>query len=358
MKEALKRHSNFELLRMLCMLFIVCHHMIVHALPTHSEFGIALGTEWYGLQLLNCLCYVAVNLFILISGYFGINIKFRGFIRLYIMLAFYGFVLYHLHLYSIGSHVNRWSVYNTIFPITNSPGWWFIKSYFVLYLLSPILNSAIAMLSKAKYKLSLLLFSIVILYYGFYREMEFGNAGYSLSNFVYLYFIGGYLKRYVSATPWLRIPSLSVYLAGTILLWVLTIFAAKNTTTSVWFSTVQYNHPVLVVSSVAFFLFFTTLRFSSKVINFIAPSSLAVYLLHENVYFNSRIYSYIGDSYFATNYGGGRVLILFAIIIGIWSIGYAIDIIRRGLTYPIEKWSVRIYDKHIKNLSSSCLSRR
>jgi surface polysaccharide O-acyltransferase-like enzyme len=55
--------------------------MIVHALPSNSGFGITMGAEWYGLQLLNCMCYVAVNVFILISGYFGIHIKFRSFIR-------------------------------------------------------------------------------------------------------------------------------------------------------------------------------------------------------------------------------------------------------------------------------------
>ena len=339
-----ERQSNIELLRMLCMLFIVCHHMIVHALPSNPEFGIAMGAEWYGLQLLNCMCYVAVNVFILISGYFGIHIKFRSFIRFYIMLAFYGCVLYHLHLYLIDSHINRWSIYNTLFPISNSPGLWFVKSYFVLYLLSPILNAAANALTKRQYQISILLFTVVILYYGFYREMEFAGAGYSLSNFVFLYFIGGYLKRYVPNTPKLRISSLSVYFLGSILLWCLTIYAENSDISSVWLSTVQYNHPLLVVSSIAFFLFFTTLHFSSKAINFIAPYSLAVYILHENVYFNQKIYSYIGDCYFAAN-SWGRVLMLFAIILAIWSMGYTIDIIRRGLTYPIEKWCVISYEK-------------
>lgn len=340
-----ERQSNIELLRMLCMLFIVCHHLIVHALPSSPEFVIDLGTEWYGLQLLNCMCYVAVNVFILISGYFGINIKFRGFIRFYIMLAFYGCVLYHLHLYAIGSHVNRWSIYNTFLPISYSPGLWFVQSYFVLYLLSPILNAAINSLDKSKYQVSILLFTIVILYYGFYRGMEFGNAGYSLSNFVYLYFIGGYLKRYVSDTPKIRIPAISIYFLGSILLWSLTIFAEHSNSSSIWLATVQYNHPILVINSIAFFLFFTTLHFSSKVINFIAPSSLAVYLLHENDYFNKQIYSAFGDFYFATNCGGGRVLILFAMVTGVWCIGYTIDIIRRGLTYPIERWCIKSYEK-------------
>ena len=242
-------------------------------------------------------------------------------------------------------------MYNTLFPISNSPGLWFVKSYFVLYLLSPILNVPANALTKKQYQISILLFTIVILYYGFYREMEFANAGYSLSNFVYLYFIGGYLKRYVPNTPKLRIPSLSVYFLGSILLWCLVIYAEYTDSSSIWLSTVQYNHPFLVVSSIAFFLFFTTLHFSSKVINFLAPSSLAVYLLHENVYFNSQIYSYIGNCYFATNNRGGRLVILFAVIILIWTIGYLVDIIRRSITYPIEQYSIKIYNICIKKLN-------
>ena len=335
-----ERQSNIELLRILCMLFIVCHHVIVHALPLNPEFGIAMGAEWYGLQLLNCMCYVAVNVFILISGYFGIHIKFRSFIRFYIMLAFYGCVLYHLYLYLIDSHINRWSIYNTLFPISNSPGLWFVKSYFVLYLLSPILNVAVNALTKRQYQISILLFTVVILYYGFYREMEFGNAGYSLSNFVYLYFVSGYLKRHVSSTPRIRIPSLLIYLVGSIILWILTILATQNNR----FATLGYNHPVLVINSIAFFLFFTTFCFSSKFINFIAPSSLAVYLLHDNIYFNSQIYSCICDIYFATNEMAIQKLLLLMVVISICSIGYIVDIIRRGLTYPIETWIVRFYE--------------
>ena len=34
-----------------------------------------------------------------------------------------------------------------------------------------------------------------------------------------------------------------------------------------------------------------------------------------------------------------------AMVIGVWCIGYMIDIIRRGLTYPIERWCIKSYEK-------------
>lgn len=339
------RQSNIELLRMLCMFYIVLHHVIVHALPMVPDFSIFMGAEWYFLQLLNAFCFVAVNVFILISGYFGIKVKFKGFLRLYIMCAFYSCILYHLHLYEIGSHINRWSLYNTIFPFSYNPGWWFVMCYLLLYLISPILNSVIETCSKKKYQYVLLLATIVIVYFGFYRDQDFVNYGFSLYHFAYLYLIGGYLRRYVSLSSKTRFYSIFVYVLGSILMWGNAIIAAKyNVDTHVWFRTLQYNHPMLIINSIALLLFVLSFDFNSKVINFLAPSSLAVYLIHDNNYFRDTIYSYISGAYIGANQGGGRLLVLFAATACIWIMGYVIDVFRRGLTFPIEKRINEFYE--------------
>ena len=300
-----QRQSNFELLRMLCMFFIVCHHVITHALPINPNYGVSMGTEWYVLELLNSCCFIAVNVFILISGYFGINIKFKSFIRLYIMLAFYGCLLYHIHLFEIESHVNRWSIFNTLFPISNAPGWWFIRCYFILYLISPLLNTAINNFSKKQHQAVLFLLTIVILYYGFYEVMEYANRGFSVSNFIYLYCIGGYLRRYVPCSKKVRFVSITIFFIGTIVLWLTTIEGVLQHKTDIWYETLQYNHPLLIINAIAFFLFFTTINIKSKMVNFLAQSSLAVYLIHANNYIYNRLCSQVCDWYYSANAGGG-----------------------------------------------------
>ena len=71
----LGRDSNIELLRLVCMLFILLHHFIVHG----SEF-VTAPSVW--LTIMNSFLVIAVDCFVLISGYFGIKAKWKGFIHL------------------------------------------------------------------------------------------------------------------------------------------------------------------------------------------------------------------------------------------------------------------------------------
>ena len=64
------RSSNFELLRLICMLLIICGHIImIHGYDTVGD------SSWYIKQIFTPFCTVAVNIFVLISGYFGIKLN-------------------------------------------------------------------------------------------------------------------------------------------------------------------------------------------------------------------------------------------------------------------------------------------
>lgn len=56
------------------MLFILLHHFIVHG----SEF-VTAPSVW--LTIMNSFLVIAVDCFVLISGYFGIKAKWKGFIH-------------------------------------------------------------------------------------------------------------------------------------------------------------------------------------------------------------------------------------------------------------------------------------
>lgn len=59
------RQSNFELLRLVAMFFILCYHQIIYYVqPTIGDSSL-----FQGMQL---TLHTGVLLFILISGYFGI----------------------------------------------------------------------------------------------------------------------------------------------------------------------------------------------------------------------------------------------------------------------------------------------
>ena len=77
MKE---RDSNIELLRIVCMMFIVVHHSLLglysvpFVLEGQGECDVLSGSA----LILNGFCYIGVNVFILISGYYGIKFKWRA----------------------------------------------------------------------------------------------------------------------------------------------------------------------------------------------------------------------------------------------------------------------------------------
>ncbi len=68
------RQSNIELLRIVAILFVICHHIIVHGLKIY-DMPIEAYPWLY--SFVNCICYVGVNVFILISGYFSIKFSWK-----------------------------------------------------------------------------------------------------------------------------------------------------------------------------------------------------------------------------------------------------------------------------------------
>ena len=64
------RDSNFELLRIILMLFIVMHHIISSV--------IAPGFSSKGFACIDVIFHTAVIVFVLSSGYFGINVRIKS----------------------------------------------------------------------------------------------------------------------------------------------------------------------------------------------------------------------------------------------------------------------------------------
>ena len=60
------RQSNFELMRIISMFFIVIWHIIVHG----GLLNNTIGVNHFLIQLILCIIVVHVNSFILISGFF------------------------------------------------------------------------------------------------------------------------------------------------------------------------------------------------------------------------------------------------------------------------------------------------
>lgn len=161
---------------------------------------------------------------------------------------------------------------------------WFIENYLVLYLLVPILNHLFNNLSQKIIRNYLILFGILWFAIPAFTY-EIHCAGSPLMEFIYLYFIGGYIKRY--GIPFFKSLNNQIFMilisCASVIGW-LTICAIFHLNKLSWWFHLSWTGSIFtLLISLAIFCFFKNLDIKlNKTINFFAGSSLAVYLITGN----------------------------------------------------------------------------
>jgi len=127
------RESNIELLRIVAMFMILIRHAGFYAL------GINTSCKTETLFLTGCefFCSVGVNVFILISGWFGINCTLKGALKFIFQCLFYSCGIY-ITLYFAGIIDLSVLGLSECFYLRKIN--WFPKAYLCLFILAPIIN--------------------------------------------------------------------------------------------------------------------------------------------------------------------------------------------------------------------------
>ena len=194
MKELCNRNSNHELMRILSMFFIVLGHVLLFT----GLLDVKNPNARMFYYLLEFILIIHVNSYVLVSGYYQSNSTFKQKKIWKIVNAswFYRAVIMIVFLLLNIIEIDKVQFLKDLFPVTLD-NYWFIKVYLILYCLSPFLNKFINSISKKFYQkfliVGFLIFCIVPTITG--GEFFFNN-GYSLYNFIYLYFVGAYLRIY------------------------------------------------------------------------------------------------------------------------------------------------------------------
>jgi len=190
MKEN-KRMSNIELLRIIAMFFIVCPHIFIYS---------DLGRENTVFCIINTLLSPCVNIFMLISGYFLVDSKFKvkKIIKLYLQIVFYYLFCTVLFRYVFNVDVIlKEDITSILFPILY-PQEWFSINYIILYILSPFLNKMLHNLNKKEHIVlivTLIIFAYLQRFPGFASYLNF-NYGYSILWFITIYVVAAFIKFY------------------------------------------------------------------------------------------------------------------------------------------------------------------
>ena len=273
-----KRQVNFELLRIVAMLMIITLHYLDKGgiLPTWIQEverplgGLASGPELMAM-FLEAFCLPAVNVFVLLTGYFSCHntrsfTSFRRIGGLWFTVIFYSAAIALLALASGLTAADDISVYfvtETLFPVLTNR-YWFATSYLLLMLFAPFLRRGMEQLSGKEYGILLAAllgyFSLAKTIVFFYR-FPLDSGGYDVLWFMVLYLLGGYIARFGlpfaetagKAAALYAVPASMIPLLTLALRYVNLLTGRFGEVTEYAYT---YNHVLCLLSSVGLFSLF------------------------------------------------------------------------------------------------------
>lgn len=355
----INRESNYELLRIISMFLIVLYHVIFHGnILAHTTGTLQILFEFVLLSTL-----IHVNVFILIMGYFQSKAKFKikKVISILLQVWFYNILVNGLlKCFNIVEYTNI-EFLNAISPF-NLNSYWFVYCYLIMYMLSPFINVIIEKADRITLKKVIIL---LICVFGIIPYATFGLAWgyniYSIEQFILIYFIGAYIRKYdidkkIMSNISLyqkRLACIGIFISGLVLNFVL--YLAKMYMLTIDSNTLQflgngigrlinsYSNPILILQSIAIFILFGTFSFKSKIINYISGLTLGVYLIHDGWYARYSIYKLLKIDTGNMIYGRFQIIKVIVIAIFIFVVGLIVEFMRQMLSKLICK--VKIIEK-------------
>lgn len=278
------RQSNIELLRIISIVLI----MVVHA--TYLTFGTPIPEEiqtkpvgsffYIGIENISVIC---VDIFVLISGWFGIHPKVKSIGGLIFQCIYFGFVMFAV---TIVLDFQAFSLTGCAKCLIHFPH--FVMCYIVMYLMTPILNAFIERASRVAFRNMLLVFFAWEFVFGWFLHNDDNFAGgNSALAFIGLYLLARYIRLHCAIAPRFRKASVwgAIWFANifivTLCVWACSYFNISTRLSNILLNmTTSYASPNVILASVSLLLCFSFMQFSSRIINWIAASAFASVLVH------------------------------------------------------------------------------
>ena len=212
------RLSNIELLRLFSMLLVLVVHAGFRSIGVPTEIEVVdmpfVSFSRFFVQALSIVC---VNLFVLTSGWFGINInmqKFMGFlfqVLFFVIVGYFiGFVFFSIEMSSLKL---------LCIDLLSNPTYWFIRSYIILYFFSPVLNVFVSHSNLNQLFVVIFSFFICQFLFGWYfNSPSLYSNGYSPFSFIGLYLLARYIRLYSKYNSVPKMCYLFVYVVCSILI--------------------------------------------------------------------------------------------------------------------------------------------
>lgn len=280
------RSSNLELLRIVAMITIIAHHYVVNSGITDMFDYSNVTANMIFLQLWGMWGKTAINVFVMITGYFMCEkrLTMKRFAKIYLEAKFYRLVIFMIMLMCGYETLAPKNLFKALFGCAYGIGHSFTASFLMFYLFIPFYNILLDKLDRRQHiKLVLMLLAA---YTGtatfFFCSSVFSEPVW----YMVLYFAAAYIKRYEAGT-WLRnnkvIASWLAVVIGMAYLSVLAVdfignrFGFRN-----WSYMVSDSNKLFafLIGSGMFLLFHNMNIRYSRGINTIAASTFGVLCIH------------------------------------------------------------------------------
>ncbi len=293
-----KRNIGLDILRILSMFMILILHLL-------GKSGMLLkenNNQAYYLiyNLMEALSIVAVNCYVLISGYFLIKseFKWKKVCTLWKETLFYSIFVFIATTIAT-KEFSLVLLIKSCFPILTRE-YWFINTYLLMYILSPFINKLIYALKKDELKKLIIILIIAFSIWSILpRQYIFdATAGYGIMWFVCLYIISAYVRLYLEEMQ-LKVSTYALIyiftaLCITILMVILDKVALATGKDTLKGKFLEYNNFLVLIESLSLFMAFRNLKIEKKsfikTIEFVSPLTLAVYLIHEQYGLSNILY--------------------------------------------------------------------
>ena len=310
--EMKKRIASFELLRIIAMLMVVMLHYISHtgslAMPDMPMTPVRAAGG-----LLEALCIPAVNVYVLISGYFSVDAAagmdqaagqdgryLSRICRLVLQVLFYSAAI-PLILKLAGQPVqgsSLWSAAVYLLPFSMEH-YWFATAFLVAMAFSPLLLYGAAHASQKQLRSTI---AAVLLFFSLIKsfspvQLVTDRYGYSFGWFLCLYLVGAYIRLYGIRILDTRAKAALCYFAssaGTFALHYLLHMLSERTGRLAYYASVplHYNALLCLTGAVGLVCWFRDLKVpegkAADWIRTISGCTFGIYLLHEHIDIRER----------------------------------------------------------------------
>ena len=330
---ARERETGLELLRILMMICIVFNHYAGYG---GFSFGRNLSVNSAFILVAHMGGKMAVNVFILISGYFLCTAQtdpqkqMRKISKLFLQVLFYSIII--LFMGRTFGFLSSKDIIPYLFAPFYSK-WGFVTYYLLMYLLSPWVNAAL----KESNTISLLtLWTILTVIWCLIPSVSAAKSGieYGLVWFLYMYMTATLLKRTRKAwEPKWKLLLLAAFCNIFLIAALEILFLKLGESLEVFYKSREifraYNNALTVSCSVLLFAGFKGLRMKSNtIINRVASASFGVFLLHDGAAVGSFIWQRLFRSA-EIQYSNWLIPNAFIACGTVYIIGVAIDLFRQ-----------------------------